>query len=90
MYQVVYQRRRIFKRYAAGWLIVDLLAAFPLTFMPGMGPDDAEGNHEIAYLFSAPKLLRIYGLLGMAQENHRIHEGAFLAARTLLSVIVVG
>lgn len=72
-----------------GWLIVDILAAFPFTFMPGWRPEDAEGNHEMAYLFSVPKLLELYGLLTVAQENHRIHDGAFLAARTLLSVIVV-
>lgn len=87
--KVVYDRKRIFWRYAKGWLIVDLLAAFPFTFLPGLRHGDAEGNHEVAYLLSLPKMLRVYTLMAMVQENHRVHEGAFMAVRTLLSVVVV-
>lgn len=87
--QVVYDRRAIFQRYLTGWLLVDVLAAFPFTFLPGLGPDDPEGYHELAYLLSAPKILRVYGLLNVAQESYQWHEGSFLALRTLLSVIIV-
>lgn len=87
--QVVYDRAAIFWRYAKGWLIVDFLAAFPFTFIPGLGPEDAGGNHEAAYLLSLPKMFRVYSLMAMVQENHRLHEGCFMAVRTLLSVIVV-
>lgn len=87
--QVVYDRRAILCRYAKGWLIVDFLAAFPLTFLPTLGPDDLDGNHEVAYLLSFPKIFQLFGLLILAQENFRLHEGGFLAVRTLISVIVV-
>lgn len=91
MSQVVYDRVAIFWRYAKGWLIVDLLAAFPFTFIPGFGSEDGgdDGSHEIAYLLSMPKMFQVYWLMTMAQENHRLHEGAFMAVRTLLSVVVV-
>lgn len=87
--KVVYNRREIILRYAKGWLIVDFLAAFPFTFLPGLGPDDADGFHEVAYLLSLPKIFRLYELLIVTQENHRIHEGVFLAIRTLISVVIV-
>lgn len=87
--QVVYDRRKIFWRYAKGWFIIDVCAAFPFTFLPGLGPDAPNGNHEVAYLFTVPKVFRLYGLLSMAQENYRLNEGVFLGVRTLLSVIVV-
>lgn len=87
--QVVYDRRAILYRYLMGWFVVDALAAFPFTFLPGLGPEDNAGNHEIAHLLSAPKILRLYGLLAFAQENYQWHEGGFLAVRTLLSVIIV-
>lgn len=87
--KVVYSRTAIFWRYAKSSLIVDLLAAFPFTFIPGLGPGSAEGNHEIAYLLSLPKMFQVYWLMTMVYENHRLHEGTFLAVRTLLSVVVV-
>ena len=87
--QVVYDRRKIFWRYAKGWLIVDMLAAFPSTFVPGLRQQDATGNHEIAYFLSLPKMFQLYGLMNMVQENQRLHEGTFLAISTLLSVIAV-
>lgn len=79
----------ICRRYAKNALIVDLLAAFPFIFIPGLGPGSADGNHEIAYLLSLPKMFQVYWLMTMVYENHRVHEGMFLAARTLLSVVVV-
>lgn len=87
--QVVYDRRAIFLRYLMGWFVVDALAAFPFTFLPGLGPHGPDGYHQIAYLVSAPKIVRLYGLLIVAQDIHQFHEGLFLALRTLLSVIIV-
>lgn len=87
--QVVYDRREIFWRYAKGWLIVDALAAFPFNFMPGLDANHGGGNHQVAYLFSLPKALQVYGLLATASDNHKMHETIFLAIRTLLSVMVV-
>ncbi|CAM9965117.1 unnamed protein product, partial [Ectocarpus fasciculatus] len=86
--KVVYSRIAIFQRYAKSSLIVDLLAAFPFTFVPGLGPGSADGNHQIAYLLSLPKMFQVYWLMTMVYENHRLHEGTFLAVRTLLSVVV--
>ncbi|CBN78925.1 hypothetical protein Esi_0155_0068 [Ectocarpus siliculosus] len=86
--KVVYSRMAICRRYAKHALIVDLLAAFPFTFIPGLGPGSADGNHEIAYLLSLPKMFQVYWLMTMVYENHRLHEGTFLAVRTLLSVVV--
>jgi len=76
-------------RYAKRWLIVDLLAAFPFTFIPGLGPNDKHGNHEIAYFLTLPKVFQLYELMNVVQEYHKIHQGAFLGLRTLLSVTVV-
>lgn len=87
--QVVYDRRAIFVRYARQWLIVDLLAAFPFTFIPGLGPDDKHGNHEISYFLTLPKVFQLYELMNVVQEYHKIHQGAFLGIRTLLSITVV-
>ncbi|CAN0345807.1 unnamed protein product, partial [Hapterophycus canaliculatus] len=87
---VVYDRVAILCRYAKGWLIIDLLAAFPFTFLPGLGPSDGgeDGSHELAHLLSMPKVFRVYWLMTMTQENHRLHEGVFMAIRTLFSVVV--
>lgn len=87
---MVYDRRSVFWRCAKGWLIVDILAAFPFTFMPGLGPEDVAGNHEITHLLSFPKGLQMYGLLAVVQENHHLHDGGYLALRTLIAVIMVG
>lgn len=87
--KVVYNRHDIFWRYAKGWLIVDFLAAFPFTFLPGLGPHDDDAGFHMAYILSLPKILRLHELLTVSQENHRLHEGVFLAIRTLLSVVIV-